>query len=653
MEKSLVSTVVLIVLMSLCTIPVSVSPVKAQPTFGSVRIMPDGHVEGTDKIQVSGNVYTLTDDLNGYLNDSLGELAGFMLVMRDNVVIDGAGHTIQGNGTGVGIFLRGIQGVTVKNLNIKGFAVGISTYVLSPVVPLDFPLTRVTDSNRFVVNNIEAVTPESTIDESLAGWGIYIEFANNTLVSGNTIKTQNPQKGVFIGAGFVSNQFYSNNTLLNNKFVGCGLFLYQIGDVRAEGNTIDGKPLVFLRGASNQVVDGAEQVFLSSCSNISVKNVHPSADYFASVQLEKTSGSEITDCGGVVYLTNSSSNNRIHGNSARMIGLFRGSNHNEVYDNRLTNGSVIFARSGSDYEYANTCIKIEGASDNNIYQNTLQIRNNGIGLDGISLGPTERNNIYLNTITSANGASGTGISSSSAQNNTIHTNNIVNCGTGISLTSSNQLKVFQNNITGCGTGVSIWQSSSNTFYSNNFLNNTQQVYEDHYSMYPPFRVESTNNMWFNSSLKRGNYWSDYDGTDTDGDGIGDVEYAIFENYTDPYPLTQPFVSEESPPPLPGSSPQPSPSPSPSPTPSQPPLPTPTPTTTPTATPSETSSPSPSSSPSTTQQLPTSSPQPQPSGIPAELIYGAALATVIIAAAAVAVYLKRKKTASSLSASAFK
>jgi nitrous oxidase accessory protein NosD len=40
----------------------------------------------------------------------------------------------------------------------------------------------------------------------------------------------------------------------------------------------------------------------------------------------------------------------------------------------------------------------------------------------------------------------------------------------------------------------------------------------------------------------GNYWSDYGGTDAEGDGIGDTHYSIYSDSdeSDEYPLMKPF-----------------------------------------------------------------------------------------------------------------
>jgi hypothetical protein len=48
--------------------------------------------------------------------------------------------------------------------------------------------------------------------------------------------------------------------------------------------------------------------------------------------------------------------------------------------------------------------------------------------------------------------------------------------------------------------------------------------------------------WDDGYPSGGNYWSDYNGTDANGDGIGDTPYVFGYNnsYTDNYPLMKPF-----------------------------------------------------------------------------------------------------------------
>lgn len=66
--------------------------------------------------------------------------------------------------------------------------------------------------------------------------------------------------------------------------------------------------------------------------------------------------------------------------------------------------------------------------------------------------------------------------------------------------------------------------SNNTFYLNNF-----QVHEG-------FGCIGANAFDYNGT---GNYWSDYNGTDANGDGIGDTPYDTRPNINDSYPLMEP------------------------------------------------------------------------------------------------------------------
>jgi len=78
-------------------------------------------------------------------------------------------------------------------------------------------------------------------------------------------------------------------------------------------------------------------------------------------------------------------------------------------------------------------------------------------------------------------------------------------------------------------------SSNNSIYHNNF-NNTQQVSSD----------GTSTNVWDDGYPSGGNYWSDYNGTDANHDGIGDSAYVIDANNTDNYPLMNLYVIPEFP-----------------------------------------------------------------------------------------------------------
>jgi parallel beta-helix repeat protein len=93
--------------------------------------------------------------------------------------------------------------------------------------------------------------------------------------------------------------------------------------------------------------------------------------------------------------------------------------------------------------------------------------------------------------------------------------------------------VFEYSVNG---GVAL--SSHNRIFHNNFINGTWNAVT-HFA-------GQTENFWDDGYPSGGNYWSDYNGTDTNHDGIGDTPYTIDANNTDPYPLMVQYVIPEFP-----------------------------------------------------------------------------------------------------------
>ena len=188
-------------------------------------------------------------------------------------------------------------------------------------------------------------------------------------------------------------------------------------------------------------------------------------------------------------------NNTISQNSGTGIYFGMGCCNNQVSGNKIVD---------------NDCgIYNDGVEGNDIWNNIISNNNVGIRL---LLGSCRYNTISKNVI-SNNTVSGFDIGVD-ANNNTIEKNDILNNSQGIL----------------CGYGAVV-KPRDNLFFYNSFIDNSHNAYDE------------GNNTWYNSTLKEGNYWDDYNGTDANGDGIGDTPYNISGgDNQDLYPLMQPYGS---------------------------------------------------------------------------------------------------------------
>jgi parallel beta-helix repeat protein len=272
MKKIVSSFVLLFLVVSLCCSLQFVGSVSANffpapvPTH-RIEITEDGEVNGTDRIQRSGNVYTFTENI-----------VGSIVIFRSGIVVDGAGYTLQGNGSRTGIWFQAENNVEIKNLHIRNFTHGVEfTYGMSLDGCTDITLS------------------ENTITDNTYGIRSWI-FSHNNNFLGNTIA--NNTCGIYID--HCPNNIFRNNQLTNNThnlWLTCETSVqmtHYINDIDAS-NTINGKPIVYWVNEQDKTVpSNAGYVALVNCTNITVQNQNISNNG-QGILLVATSNSLITE----------------------------------------------------------------------------------------------------------------------------------------------------------------------------------------------------------------------------------------------------------------------------------------------------------------------------------------------------------------------
>jgi len=556
MEKRIVSGIVcILLLLGMLTLAFNIQPVKAS---GTIYIRADGSVDpDTAPISSADNItYTFTDNIN----DSI-------VVERDNIVVDGAGYTLQGTGAwdSKGIYLLGRSNVTTKNTTIKAFY-----------------------------------------------YGMFIIRSSNNTISGNNLVMN--EFGIRLSL-YSYNNTLRNNSMTNNTY-NFGVFSWTLSgfvhDID-DSNTVNDKPVYYWINKHDMTIPlDAGYAALINCTQITLQNLNVTNNeqgillayttdskitrnnitnnydsiYLCSSSNNTISGNKITKNDHYSVLLLGSSNNTIIGNNITNnwlgIGLGSSSNNNTIYENNIIendefgislggSSSNIISRNNIKKWHLNG-IELGASSNNTIIGNNITDNEDGITLKdssnhnriagnnitnnclGITLDGSSDNSISRNNIT-AN--SGDGISLEYSSNNSISGNNITaNYGSGIWLESSRN-SIVGNSITDNNNGIWIYWSSNNTISGNNITNNdcgvglssNNFIYHNNFignaKQVSPY---GSANVWDDGYPSGGNYWSDYNGTDrycglwqnvTGSDGIGDTPYVINENTQDNYPLMHP------------------------------------------------------------------------------------------------------------------
>ncbi|MDW8004292.1 MAG: NosD domain-containing protein [Thermofilaceae archaeon] len=527
LRNFLVSSVCVTILLLQLVLPASTcSPTKE--LFIKVYIRGDGSIETEPQAQVpllrNGNTYILT-----------GDLSGSLIVERDNLVLDGRGYRLYKPESVTedynGIEVRGRVNVTVKNFVIEGYAYGIYSerssrvFLVENVVANCYRGISILKSSNHRIerstlrNCREAIRFGSSGDSAVLGniirenkYGLFISLSHTSLVEGNVV--QNNSGGIYIsgtGIRVIENVIRDNSefgvelsnsintTILGNVFVNDGLRVLESYGTVASGNTVNGKPLRFYEKVSNLTISGeAGQVVLVNCTKVVIENL-------------------------------------TLGNVETAIWLW-------ATDNAIIRGNVIEANSwyGISLLHCFNCSLLGNV-----------IRGNKVG--GVELSHSHGNTIENNTVKN-NGKKG-GLTLSFSTDTTIKRNIIENNEVGVSFDTSdgnivssntfqrNNVSLFfynstrnlivGNKIQFNSVSVTVYDSSRNTFYFNDFIDNRNQVL-----------AINSSNAWDNGS--KGNFWSDHDCTDENGDGVCENPYIINQENVDRFPLGKSLQPESGP-----------------------------------------------------------------------------------------------------------
>jgi parallel beta-helix repeat protein len=227
MNRVVLASLTILCLLFVSSIAGLIQIVKAYET---IYINADGSISpstapifSTDKI-----TYTLTGNITA---DADG-----IVIERDNIVLDGAGYTVQGPWVSfsVGIDLTGRSNVTVNNITVRNFSYGIwldssSNITLSgnnvtrnsdSGIQLDSSSDNVLSGNNVTANYWEGITLYRSSDNILSGnnittnkaYGIWLKYSSNITLSGNNVTGINGY-GILLESS-------SNSTLSGNNVTG-------------------------------------------------------------------------------------------------------------------------------------------------------------------------------------------------------------------------------------------------------------------------------------------------------------------------------------------------------------------------------------------------------------------------------------------------
>jgi len=419
-------------------------------------------------------------------------------IFVNDVVIDGNGHTLEGNLSCSAIYSNIQRNITIKNINLKNWNIGIE-------------LRHVNNSK------IENVSVESS-DYGMLLWtpcnadinkvcvfncsrGAYIRYADNVSLENLTMKN------AYTGIEILDSSNASLKKIMGQNNTYCVVI--------QRGNNIKISNIKNLENRWSSIVDS---------SHISIENFTSRMGY----------------CGIYTYNVSNGSISNFNGENNTYDLLIGNSNYMAICNIKGCDSY----RAITIYDYSDT-INIK-----NVFSNAST---------GVYLSSSSRMNItnvsaiskydivikYSNNTTISN-LNCYGLYNTYAQSsknltieNSFFTHNLTGWGDGFRLLNSSSIIIKENTILNKPSSFYIDEySAGNYIYLNNFINNTYKYCKNHNNSFesPDKITYKFNNTTFKRYL--GNYWSNYNGIDFDKDGVGDAPYDIDLNVSDTSPLIE-------------------------------------------------------------------------------------------------------------------